>query len=173
MGNLIPDDFKQSVKKQCDRIERFKRILSEEEIKQKIGKCIDFYRKHKFIGKIYNDNLRDWIFIQTPERNIGSDGTILNKPIPSETIENSYRWRVVSPGLGEITIWASEQQIIDLGWGSERLVTGKVKLQYKIPNNYLNSLEAVAKALNIPTIDELTEDEYSKAYSINIYQVIE
>lgn len=178
MGKFIPDSLKNAVQEEISKIEDFKRILSEEEIEAYIGKVVEFYEDIDNKGKVYFDGSRHWVFIQTPEPNEDEEGNTVNKPRKIESKYTDgyvYNWRVKF-NKGPINIsFATGAQIKALGWNNFVLVTGKLRIQYKIgsSNEYYSTLEEVAKALNLVSVDELENQQYYELYSFRIWQVID
>ena len=185
MEKFIPEDLKNLVKSQLDKIETFSKILSPEEIKKKIVKVIVFYKNPENAGKVYDDKSRSWIFIRTPEPlyddppKIGEDGKKIPTNIPIPTVSNfnsneiNYRWTCKFT-LGQASLFLSKKQLAECGWNKDLLVTGRLTRRYKVLNSesFYKTLEDVAKVLNIPTVAELSGDEYITFYTVSVYQVI-
>jgi len=185
MSKFIPEDLKNLVKSQLDKIETFSKVLSPNEIKEKIVKVIAFYKNPENAGKVYDDKSRSWIFIRTPEPlyddppKIDAAGKPIatNMPIPTESKFNSgeihYRWNCKFT-LGQASMFLSKEQLGEAGWNKDLLITGRLSRRYKVLNSetFHKTLEDVAKTLNIPTVAELSDDEYITFYTISVYQVI-
>ncbi|MHA1291107.1 MAG: hypothetical protein ACTSQJ_00395 [Promethearchaeota archaeon] len=176
-SSFIPDDFKKKIKKQLDKIEIFKRILSDAEIEARIGKFLEFEKNPDNAEKIFNDGTRDWIFLQSPEMEVGvkkGKKVALNAPreVESEFSDDNRLW-ICKFKLGQISVFGTKEQFIEMGFGNIVIITGRLKAQYKLigTQEFHSSLEAMCKAYN-REVDDLTEEDFLVTYSINIYQVI-
>ena len=172
MTKFIPTDLGKIVKDQLDKIERFKKILTDVEIEDRMPMFIKHYKDPKNKNKIYTDNARDWLFIQTPEIELDEENEPTNGPLETNSKFNNdeedpnCRWSCVFK-LGQISVFATESQFEKMRPNTLSIVTGKYKTQYRFPGSsgYYKNLEEVAKALNKSSITELTEDEdYTKTH---------
>lgn len=169
MTQYIPTNFKKAIKQKLDGIEILRKLLDPNEIEKTIPKFLKFYEDPKNEDNIFNDGFRDWIILQTPEKNE------LAKPKTTESdfSDDNYLW-FCKFKLGQLNLFAPIGQLKKLGWNATVLCTGKLNRQYKLigQTGYYKTLELLAKAFNLE-LDEIVKDDYLVSYSFNFYQLIE
>ena len=162
---FITDEFKKEMSKKIEEGIEFKKVLTDEQLKEIMPNVIKFY-KSKEKG-FFSDGLRDFVVIKTPVEGIKP------KPVKSQFRRENYNWFCNLSNGGFISIFATKEQCKKMGWNSVVCITGKVikKLQYIGKEGYFKTIEDMAKKFDIEE-DEITESDYREVYSLNIVQVI-
>lgn len=168
--SFIPEGFKKEMDDSLDKIKIFQQILSEEELKEKKEKYIEFLKENYNNEKIWNDGLAEWVYIKSPEKDDK------NKPreIESDFSDDNNLW-ICKFKLGQISVFGTQEQMEEIGWDNGVVIRGLFRKQYKLigSNEYKKSLKALSKEYLKPVEEMIKNDDYFESYSINIFQVIE
>ena len=168
MSKLLSNDFKKKVKGQLDKIDFFRKLITEEEIENIKPIFEKFTMDPKNDESVFNDGSRNWIVLQSPEKNDFTKPT----PSKSEFSTDQHLW-ICKFHLGTISVFGTLDLFRLVHYDSVAIITGKVTVKYRSFNKgYFKTLEELAKDIGVDIL-ELTENHFKIAYSINIYQVIE
>jgi len=167
--SLIPNDFKKQIKEKLDKIEIFKKTLSDEEIKAIMQKFVKFEIENINNDKIFNDGSCDWIPIQSPQ----PDENNKPKETPNDFNDDNYRWTCKFKSKA-ISIFGTSEQIKSIGWNNEVILRGTLRRQYKIPgeSDYYKSIDKLSEAIGKKAEELKPNDDYFVFYTFNIFQVI-
>jgi len=163
---FINESFKKEISKKIEEGIEFRKILTDEQLKEIMPDVIKFYGNKENTG-FFNDGLRDFVVIKTPMEGIKP------KKVQSRLGGENYNWFCNLSNGGFISIFATKEQCKEMGWNNVCCVTGKVKTQYQYigKKGYFKTIEDMAKEFDIEE-DEITESDYQERYSLNITQVI-
>ena len=174
----IPKEFLQKKKEMLDKMEFGKKILSEDELQEKIPKFLEFEEQHSEDDQIFNDGYASWLFVQSPKVTKDKNNNQVNGPIKNTNSiidpENSYYWTLKTK-LGAFVFFGEKEQMNQIGSDKTRVVRGKLSNKYHLKGNdkKYKTLEALAKATECQVDDLVLDDDYNILRSFNIFQVIE
>lgn len=179
----IPKEFTEKVKEKLDKMEFGKKVLSDEELKEKIPKFLEFEEKHSEDDQVFNDGYADWLFVQSPKipkdekGNLkkDKDGNLINGPIetPSDFNPDNWRWSLKTK-LGIVGFFGEKTKMNAIGSDKVRVIRGKLNNKFHLVGNdkKYKTLEALAKATECGVDDLVKDDDYNVLRSFNVYQVI-